>query len=367
MLWQGKPSWKGLALRVLHVRKVAFYLLVILAVRMVLSEGTAGYVGFVTTSAIGIGILLLLAYFFARSTVYTITTKRVVMRFGVALPITLNLPFKAVDAADLKMHRDGSGEIVLVPRANRRLSYAVLWPHAKPWRLGRPQPMLRCIPDAQAVAAVLSDALSRSAATDKIVEPTEADRKRAREQRLRPQAEERRGRFQLNPLAAAWGLVAFALVSVGWVSYTGNGPARVEIIDVVDHVSLRFTDQEDGSVAVTDAATDEPVGVLNFGQDHFVRATMRGLVKSRRAAAAGDESPFDLYRTAAGNLWLVDPVTTQQIDLRAYGAPNAEAFARFLPGEASRDPVSVSHADTKVERPNQVAALAEAAASEIEL
>jgi hypothetical protein len=40
------------------------------------------------------------------------------------------------------------------------MSYFVLWPHAKPWRMGHVEPMLRCIPNAQAVGQILGRALA---------------------------------------------------------------------------------------------------------------------------------------------------------------------------------------------------------------
>ena len=45
------------------------------------------------------GLLVLLAWLVARNTVYTITNRRVVMRIGVALTITMNIPFSKIEAA----------------------------------------------------------------------------------------------------------------------------------------------------------------------------------------------------------------------------------------------------------------------------
>ena len=47
-------------------------------------------------SPLAIGIALVFAWASARTTVYTITNRRVVMRFGIALPMTLNLPFTLI-------------------------------------------------------------------------------------------------------------------------------------------------------------------------------------------------------------------------------------------------------------------------------
>jgi hypothetical protein len=106
-----------------------------------------------------IAVLAILACFSARTTVYTITSRRVVMRFGIALPMTLNIPFRIVEAAALSVHRDGSGDIPLKLTGKDRVAFAVLWPHARPWRMNRPEPMLRAIPNPRQVAQMLSRAM----------------------------------------------------------------------------------------------------------------------------------------------------------------------------------------------------------------
>jgi hypothetical protein len=39
-----------------------------------------------------------------------------------------------------------------------KIAYFHLWPHARPWRLAKPEPMMRCVPDAKQVAALLTGA-----------------------------------------------------------------------------------------------------------------------------------------------------------------------------------------------------------------
>ena len=43
-----------------------------------------------------------MAWLSARNTVYTITDRRVVMRIGIVLTLTFNLPFKRIAAAGLQ-------------------------------------------------------------------------------------------------------------------------------------------------------------------------------------------------------------------------------------------------------------------------
>ena len=168
ILWQGAPRWDVLARRAFHVRKVGVYFLILIAWTVfsdVQNGGDPVVSAFwlVIAASLAIGLLTLLARAMARSTLYTVTNHRVVMRFGVALPMTVNLPFAKITNAALRDHGDGTGDIplTLVPKA--KTSYLVLWPHARPWRFSPPEPMLRAIPEAQRVAEILATALRNSA------------------------------------------------------------------------------------------------------------------------------------------------------------------------------------------------------------
>ena len=106
-------------------------------------------------------LLAALAWLAARTTVYSITSKRIVMRIGIALPITINVPFRAVNSVGLKRHADGSGDIPASLPKGYRLAFLVLWPHARPWHVRNPQPMLRSVPDASASRACCRGHLGR--------------------------------------------------------------------------------------------------------------------------------------------------------------------------------------------------------------
>jgi hypothetical protein len=71
----------------------------------------------------------------------------------------MNIPLSRITNAALKIHRDGSGDIPLGVADGKRVSYLLLWPHIRPWRLRAPEPMLCALPDAAIVAARLSEAL----------------------------------------------------------------------------------------------------------------------------------------------------------------------------------------------------------------
>ena len=162
ILWQGTPDWTRLAVSALHVRLVAIYFTALAGLGVVQAVRGAGtWLGIgitVGVGLIGVGILALIAWGTARSTVYTLTNRRIVMRIGIALPKCINLPLSLIKSADLAMNADGSGDIPLTLGAQQRLGYIQLWPHARPWRLKEPQPMLRAVPDAQKVATLLARA-----------------------------------------------------------------------------------------------------------------------------------------------------------------------------------------------------------------
>jgi len=83
-----------------------------------------------------------------------------VMRIGMVLSVTYNIPLSQVAAADLRKDGDGSGDICLRLTDGQRIAYPHLWPHARPWRLARPEPSMRCLPDVAGVASLLSQAWS---------------------------------------------------------------------------------------------------------------------------------------------------------------------------------------------------------------
>lgn len=157
ILWQGSPDWRRLALSAFHIRGVAIYFGLLMAFGAVQGAWTGVAVTFVA-GLLGVGILTLIAWGSARTTMYTLTNKRVVMRIGIALPKCINLPLSLIESADLALAKDGTGDIPLSVTGAQRLGYVVLWPHARPWKLAVPQPMLRAVPDAANVASMLARA-----------------------------------------------------------------------------------------------------------------------------------------------------------------------------------------------------------------
>lgn len=157
ILWQGAPDWRAFARSALHTRWIGLYFALIGAIALV-GGSLGGSLAALASALIVLGLLGLFAVSVARTTVYTITNRRVVLRIGVALNKCINLPLGLIGSADLRERGAGFGDIALVPSAPHGLGYAMLWPHARPLRFSRPQPMLRAVPDAQAVAELLARA-----------------------------------------------------------------------------------------------------------------------------------------------------------------------------------------------------------------
>jgi hypothetical protein len=171
ILWQGSPRWWPLARRAFHLRGLAIYfvLLLLWQVGDALNSGASlvqAMAGAWMAFALGpicIAVLAFIGRLSARSALYTITNRRIVMRVGVALPMTINIPFSQVDSAAVRRHADGTEDVVLTLAKGQRLAWLALWPHARPWRITRPEPMLRAIPVEAGAAQVLSRALAASA------------------------------------------------------------------------------------------------------------------------------------------------------------------------------------------------------------
>lgn len=164
VVWQGSPDWKALAIRAFHVRKLAIYFALMLLLRgaVTLADGGSAVRALrdvallLPLPLVGMALVLVLAWLSARTTVYTLTNRRVVMRVGIVLTLSFNLPFKCIAAADMARTPRGTGDIALTLAGEDRIAYLQLWPHARPWQLRKPQPMLRCVPRPEEVSQLLA-------------------------------------------------------------------------------------------------------------------------------------------------------------------------------------------------------------------
>jgi len=166
VLWQGRPQWISLARRAYRTDFVAGYFAIstvwnfaqALYQTDLLAAGIAGGKT-ILAGVLAVSLLGLLAWLSSRSALYVVTTKRVVLKAGVALPIFFNLPYGSIVSASARFYRDGTGDIPLAIEQKDHIAYLHLWPHAKPFHLKRPEPALRCVENASEVADILSRAL----------------------------------------------------------------------------------------------------------------------------------------------------------------------------------------------------------------
>jgi hypothetical protein len=167
IVWQGSPE-TGLVFReVFRARGLSAYFALILVLRGTyqysLSASWAETFAAVTWLAplflLALGLFWSLSWLVAKTTVYTITDRRVVMRVGIVLSLTFNIPLKRLQAADVRRIQPvGAGEIALQLLPEDKIAYFHLWPHARPWRFAHPEPMLRGLPAVDGVAVLLHEA-----------------------------------------------------------------------------------------------------------------------------------------------------------------------------------------------------------------
>jgi hypothetical protein len=171
VLWQGKPQWRSLAREGFRIRWVAGYFAALILWRIYgsLASGHDVYYAVVSAAscillgAVCVAMFTGFAWLLAKTTTYTITQKRVVISYGMALPKSLNLPFTKIESADMRVSADGTGSISFRLPEGKRLSFWLLWPHARAGEHGRTQPVFRCITDPEGAADVLTHALAVSA------------------------------------------------------------------------------------------------------------------------------------------------------------------------------------------------------------
>jgi hypothetical protein len=168
--WTGRPAWRSCAIRIWRAPWVAVYfgLLIADAVRAsVMTPLKSDLLGDAALLAIAggvLGLLMLLAWLTVRTTTYVISDRHVEMHFGIGLQAKLVIPFGAIEHVAVRVHRDQTGDIALRLIKGQGVLYPKLWPHARPWRWFRAEPMLRCVPRAGVVGTLLSRAVATEAA-----------------------------------------------------------------------------------------------------------------------------------------------------------------------------------------------------------
>jgi hypothetical protein len=170
VLWFGRPETKSLWRRAYRADWVMIWFAVLTAwsiTSALVDDGAlAAAVAALRTlgfGAVSLALLGFLAWLGARNTLYVITERRLVIKSGVALPIFINLPFKHIVAANLRVYGDETGDVSAALAEGQRVPYFALWPSARPLKFAEPEPTLRCVPEARAVAETLGRALAAAA------------------------------------------------------------------------------------------------------------------------------------------------------------------------------------------------------------
>jgi hypothetical protein len=106
---------------------------------------------------VSFGLLHVVAWLCARSTLYILTDARLILRIGMAIETRVNIPLKHIKSADLHLRGEDVGDIAVDLTGERLLGYLLLWPHNRPFHFARPQPMLRAVADPETVARLLAE------------------------------------------------------------------------------------------------------------------------------------------------------------------------------------------------------------------
>ena len=137
-------------------------------------------------------------------------------------------------------------------------------------------------------------------------------------------------RFPKGALIGAGLVIAVAIVAALTARIGGIGTTRVAESEPLAVRDLRFVDRADGGVAVLAGASEKTIDIIQPGTDGFVRIVLRGMARERLRLDHDREVPFRLTRWADGRLSVEDLTTGRRVDLGAFGAVNAAAFARLM-------------------------------------
>ncbi len=168
LIWQGRPEATAIATRAMYLWYVVAYLLGLAVFRTgflvmsdaPLSEWSALLAWQLLASLFIVGIILGLAAVYGKSTIYTLTNRRLILRTGAAVPIHVNFPLEQIAAADLTVFSDGTGDIALKLDNSDKLYWLLLWPNIRSWWVRPLQPLLRGLRDFELAASALASAAS---------------------------------------------------------------------------------------------------------------------------------------------------------------------------------------------------------------
>ena len=139
ILWQGEPNWLRLTVDSLNLWWVLAYFIFLFVWRFIsvsdlmpIDQALLVSFPFLALALIVALLLLLIGFIQAKATVYTITNKRIVMRIGAALTLTLNLPFTEIENAAIASSSKNFGSIAIDTKNDAKFSFCLLYTSPSP-------------------------------------------------------------------------------------------------------------------------------------------------------------------------------------------------------------------------------------------
>jgi hypothetical protein len=161
---------KAVATHVFHWRLVVAYFAAMLALWAVTTEHQPGSEVYVAGAVVRVSLaafvllaVLGLSRAVATTSWYAITSRRVVMRVGMAFPMSINIPFTLLESAGVGRFKDGTGQVTMSITKGNRIAYIAMWPHCRVFRFTQPEPVLRGLEEPQQVAEILAKAVADAA------------------------------------------------------------------------------------------------------------------------------------------------------------------------------------------------------------
>lgn len=171
VIWRGRPSGLSLAVRAFHIRFVTAYFIIagawaaanLSATGAATGDAVGAFIRSLAAGAMVVGLLTGIAYLMAGAAIFTVTNKRVFLRYGAGIRKYVNIPFAHVAGVRIGRYGKGYGDLVFETGDEATPPYLHLWPFVRPLSFRNPQPMLRSLPNVDDAAKALSTAMTANA------------------------------------------------------------------------------------------------------------------------------------------------------------------------------------------------------------
>ena len=342
VVWQGAPNILSFARQVFHIGAVGAYFAILMvwtAVTGVADGATLDQVlaDMLPLAALGglvLAVLMLLARTMGRAAIYTITNKRIVFKIGAASVKTIDLPFKRIERVEVKADAKGRGNIsICLKNDGKGTPYLLMWPHVRPWHVSWPQPTLRGLDDAKAVAEILAEKLHAALREEmSTVENAKADPEsmtryeanlkavaeaRATQERVhnaRAIAAERR---QRPYVLALFGLAIATLVTVAIIRVVAPPQPFHQVQEPLASYELSFV-KEGETMRIVDMRDGATVAVMGPTGEGLLRNAVRGFERTRTMESLALSAPYKLIVWPEDKITLSDPLTDRHIPLTSF-------------------------------------------------